>query len=69
MLNSIQFFSENSIISHLLFKCIETTIFLKILIKLLLVETYLFVRWNNDIAAATEAFKLDVFPLRGILNR
>ena len=26
-------------------------------------------RWNIDIAAATEAFKLEVLPLRGILNK
>ena len=32
-------------------------------------KTYLLVRWNSDIAAATEAFKLDVLPLRGILKR
>ncbi len=32
-------------------------------------STYLFVRWNSDIAAATEAFKLEVLPLRGILSR
>ena len=30
---------------------------------------YLLVKWNSDIAAATEAFKLDVLPLRGILNK
>ena len=27
------------------------------------------VKWKSDIAAATDAFKLDVLPLRGILSR
>ena len=31
-------------------------------------KNYLPVKWNNDIAAATEAFKLEVLPLSEILN-
>ena len=31
-------------------------------------KNYLLVKWNRDMAAATEAFKLEVLPLRGILN-
>ena len=31
-------------------------------------KNYLLVKWNRDIAAATEAFKLEVLPLREILN-
>ena len=30
---------------------------------------YLPVKWKSDMAAATEAFKLEVLPLRGMLNR
>ena len=70
MLNSIQFCSKNSINIHLLYKYIETTIFKGVNnINDYQKEFYLFVKWNSDIAAATEAFKLEVLPLRGILNR
>ena len=31
-------------------------------------KNYLLVKWNRDMAAATEAFKLEVLPLREILN-
>ena len=32
------------------------------------IKNYLLVKWNRDMAAATEAFKLEVLPLREILN-
>ena len=32
-------------------------------------KNYSHVKWKRDIAAATDAFKLDDLPLRGILSR